>query len=653
MLRRKIFKILLVLLVISGLFVNFYIPSKAVALTTTFYTSASDGQILATSVDFTDFNTAWAATTGSKADTIGTSMVGVYQASVSPYNYYIWRSFLYFDTSAIPDTATITAATLYLYGSSKQVLDDSNINILNPISSTYPHDPMQATDYNKDDYGTTSGGAILGSAWSTSGYNAINLNATGLTWISKTGYTKFALRNGFDIAGTFTFNSWVAFYTYEQGVGFRPKLDITYTIEKPTVTTDAATDTPAATSVTLNGSITNTGGATVDYYGFVVNTTAIADPANTDPSLTGHLYFKSTAGDYGVSSQLHNFTGLIIGTTYHFRFCAHNSEGWIYGSDRTFTNTAKATILSQNATLVTATSARLQSYLQNTGGTGITCSVQFGYGTTSQAAANFHLYTTRSGFAGNYTSGTYPYLDITSLTPSTRYYYRVQARNGAGNATCTLEQSFLTESGVGTPSNLLGTPNTTSIVLTWTKGLGASNSYLRYKVGTPPTTVTNGTLIYSSTASTYTLTGLIVGQTYGFSVWGYDGSATYSAGYVSYVVTTLAAVSQEIATPTTSGNFFFEPSLTAFDNNPAKVFIDFMADATSMPRGTAYFITALLVILGVTIIVLFVSHGNLIMAAACLGVGSLGGLFMGLLSFWAIIPMIFVAIIMYMIRDRV
>jgi len=82
------------------------------------------------------------------------------------------------------------------------------------------------------------------------------------------------------------------------------------------------------TSATLHGSITNTGGENADQRGF-------------DWGLTtsyGNLWTES--GSFGTGAFSHAISGLQPGTTYHFRAKAHNSAGWGYGSDMTFTTTA-------------------------------------------------------------------------------------------------------------------------------------------------------------------------------------------------------------------------------------------------------------------------------------------------------------------------
>jgi hypothetical protein len=104
-----------------------------------------------------------------------------------------------------------------------------------------------------------------------------------------------------------------------------------------TDTTDAATDV-AEFSTTLNGTVTDDGGETVDYWGFVWDIVSRASPGNTDPTASAYAHsYKSDIGDYGENPQSHSATSLDDNTKYYFRFCAHNSGGWSYGDELDFT----------------------------------------------------------------------------------------------------------------------------------------------------------------------------------------------------------------------------------------------------------------------------------------------------------------------------
>ncbi|MDP2729606.1 MAG: hypothetical protein Q8O55_03905, partial [Dehalococcoidales bacterium] len=147
------------------------------------------------------------------------------------------RSVLLFDTSSLPDSCTVTAAILSLYGYLKN--DDAvaiapNINVYasNPASNI----KLATGDFNS--FGPTPfcDTPITYAAWSLAGYNAFALNAAGIAAISKTEVSKFGARNAnYDVAATPP--TWTAggahyliAYATEQGIGYKPKLVVTYTV---------------------------------------------------------------------------------------------------------------------------------------------------------------------------------------------------------------------------------------------------------------------------------------------------------------------------------------------------------------------------------------------------------------------------------------
>ncbi len=164
-------------------------------------------------------------------------LVTIYCSDVSATWYYINRSVFLFDTSALPDTASISAAILSLYGSG--VVDTSsgwtkNINIYssNPASNV----ALSDSDFSYTRFGTTVfATAIPFSNWSITGYNDFTLNTSGIVAISTIGVSKFGLRDAnYDAANTNPgasqgYHYKVKGYFSEQGAGYKPKLVVTYT----------------------------------------------------------------------------------------------------------------------------------------------------------------------------------------------------------------------------------------------------------------------------------------------------------------------------------------------------------------------------------------------------------------------------------------
>lgn len=142
--------------------------------------------------------------------------------------YGVFRGTLFFDTSSLPDDATITSATLSLYGYSNTSQTDFNITVVN---GSVLNEPLESTDYGDLRSQTVSGGAFDTAGFSTSGYNDIPLNETGMGWISKMGITKFGLRSSRDITSTApTASELVEIWTSEKGAGYQPKFVVTYTM---------------------------------------------------------------------------------------------------------------------------------------------------------------------------------------------------------------------------------------------------------------------------------------------------------------------------------------------------------------------------------------------------------------------------------------
>jgi peptidoglycan/xylan/chitin deacetylase (PgdA/CDA1 family) len=68
--------------------------------------------------------------------------------------------------------------------------------------------------------------------------------------------------------------------------------------------------------------------------------------------------------------------------------------------------------------------------------------------------------------------------------------------------------------------------------LSWTKGLGSDNTLVRYKLGSYPTSITDGTLLYNGSSSSTTMSGLTEGEIYYIGIWGensMDSISQYSS----------------------------------------------------------------------------------------------------------------------------
>ncbi len=204
--------------------------------------------------------------------------------------------------------------------------------------------------------------------------------------------------------------------------------------------------------------------------------------------------------------------------------------------------TVNPAISSNNATLVSTTSARLNSTLDSQGDSFDNCTVAFGYGTT-HTAANFTGYATVTNATGQWTTGQHPYLDVAGLTANTTYYYRARATNSYSSNVSGYEQTFTTLTNVSAPTNLYaGTVSDTWMILNWTKGAGSSNTSVQYRTDTYPSSYSDAsnTMAYNGTGAQWQVTGLVAGQTYYFSAWAFNGAGTYNTTAATLLMTTLA-----------------------------------------------------------------------------------------------------------------
>jgi len=209
------------------------LPFLAFAETDTFYSTSGDGHIRQNKATWIETHD----------DTIGESVgyAGTENTISSVDNYgavVIIRGFLPFDTSSIPDNATITSATLYLYTTYIGDHDNDGNDFIGIIKTTQANAySLILEDY--DQLGTIegSGRLDLGNMILNS-YNSYNLNSTGLSWIDKGGITNLGIREGHDIlddpiavgVGANEINVRLSEYS---GTDYDPKLVIEYTIPAP------------------------------------------------------------------------------------------------------------------------------------------------------------------------------------------------------------------------------------------------------------------------------------------------------------------------------------------------------------------------------------------------------------------------------------
>jgi len=161
---------------------------------------------------------------GASADTVNSSR------SWHPVPYYIDRPYFNFDTSEIPSTATIISATFYLYidgigwsGAYQGLIQNT---MANPIS------------YENADWGKI-GDAAVGATEGASRFNCTtsgvwaswSFNATGLTWVTKGGWTQLAIRCAQDLDDAYVSDGGASFRMADYAdSNYWPKLTVQYDV---------------------------------------------------------------------------------------------------------------------------------------------------------------------------------------------------------------------------------------------------------------------------------------------------------------------------------------------------------------------------------------------------------------------------------------
>lgn len=268
----------------------------------------------------------------------------------------------------------------------------------------------------------------------------------------------------------------------------------------PTVTTTAISDITATTAKS-GGEVTNNGGFNVTARGVCWNTMGSPD-----------LNDLHTTNGNGNGTFTSNITDLQLGTTYYVRAYATNSKGTTYGAEKTFTTpSGSVTINFSQPTNVTASSATCTAEITDDGGAPIAFR-GFCWSTSQYPTSDGNHVELGMG------SGSF-YSTITGLQPSTTYYIRAYATNGAGTHYST-QQTITTTSGLpvlttATISNITATTAQSGGTITSDGGFNVTARGICWNtMGNPDLNgshTTNGTGTGTFTAN---LTNLTPGTTY-------------------------------------------------------------------------------------------------------------------------------------------
>ena len=203
----------------------------------------------------------------------------------------------------------------------------------------------------------------------------------------------------------------------QSGAGTSSGLDMTFTTGTniPTAVTNAASGIDTVSAV-LNGTVNANGSSTTVTFEFGTST-AYGRTLTADQSpVTG-------TGDTAVTFTI---DGLIASTVYHYRVVAQNAFGTAAGADMTFLTAGNAPTVSTGATVSVGGTSAVVSGMVNAQSGSTTVTFEYGlttaYGSSAAAVPGTVTGDTDTAVTGN----------LTGLSPTTTYHYRVVGQNAFG-----------------------------------------------------------------------------------------------------------------------------------------------------------------------------------------------------------------------------
>ena len=282
---------------------------------------------------------------------------------------------------------------------------------------------------------------------------------------------------------------------------------LVFTGEKPTTTTQQATNI-TTTSVTLNGMVNANSLNTIVTFEWGTTASYGSTITPTQSPVTG-----SSAAN--VSADI---TGLLPGTTYHFRVKTENVLGITYSNDLTFTT------LGQVPSAVTQPATNIQLYSATINGSVnpnyLSTSVSFEWGTTTSYGNT--ISSTQSQVTGS--SSVNVSAALTGLLPGTTYHFRIRTENTLG-ITYGNELTFTTLGEAPSVTTQSATSLTTiSVTLNGFVNANLLNTIVTFEYGTSSSygnsaTATQSPVTGNSSVNVNAgITGLLTGTTYHFRI---------------------------------------------------------------------------------------------------------------------------------------
>lgn len=323
------------------------------------------------------------------------------------------------------------------------------------------------------------------------------------------------------------------------GVSYGNDLIFTTLGQVPSATTLSATNL-TTTSATLNGNVNANELSSIVMFEYGTSASyGIAIPAAQSP-VTG-------SSSVNVSVDL---TGLLAGTTYHFRIKTENLLGTTFSNDLTFTTAGQVpSATTQAATYIGPDNAVLNGIVN---ANSLSTIASFEYGTTN-SYGNITA-ATQSPVTGS--SPVNVSVNLVGLLPGTTYYFRLKTENSIGT-TFGSESTFTTLGESPTPVTLAATNLTIegaringTVKSPWLNAIatfewGTTNSY-----GNTITATQNPVLGILPAAVSADITGLSPGTTYHYRIKAENAVGVVYSDDIEF--TTLGLIPQVTTQPVTN-----------------------------------------------------------------------------------------------------
>ena len=295
----------------------------------------------------------------------GAGSYGYYWSSSLRNTDYAWE--LYFDS----DRCVVIISYRY-YGFTVRPVCVSTTTTTVPSVTTSAATNITSTTVTLNGNVTSDGGATVTARGFVYGTSANNLTQSVQSGSGTGSFTKTL--TGLSASTTYYYK---AYATNSEGTAYGEVM--WFTMENnaslPTVVTNDATNV-TSTGATLNGIVTNDGGATVTERGFIYG-----DGSIYEGSVVSYASLESLVGcstvqcGSGTGSFTANITDYYEGSTVFYKAYATNSEGTAYGEVMWFTmenNASLPTVVTNYATNVTSTGATLNGNVTSDGGATVT-----------------------------------------------------------------------------------------------------------------------------------------------------------------------------------------------------------------------------------------------------------------------------------------